>query len=141
LLIYSRLLGRIGWVFGQQQAEEDEDDDEEAAAVSSPGPPPGKASGGNAKSRSSPPVKPTGGIPGDSDPWSASLEQALRKGTKPAPLPSAQAPGASDAGGDSFELLPEDRPWQKVPVPKRRSPSGPIQPFPLAAGGDPKQPK
>jgi hypothetical protein len=113
--IYARLLGRIGWVFTQQHPEEGlsegDDDDEEAET---PAARRGSAAG-KQKPEATPKPSPAPAPQANSlDPWAASLEKAIRKGTKPAPhVPSNDDLDPYGPASGSYDVLPDDQGWRR----------------------------
>jgi hypothetical protein len=143
-LIYARLLGRIGWVFTQQHPEEhmheDEDEDEEELP---PARRPGSTQSGTARGKSGEPdrARPNQPKVDSSDPWAASLEHAIRQGTKPAPrVPSEEPEDPYGPAAGSYDVLPEDYSWRRSP-PATNSGEEEIQPYGVASGGDSEHPK
>jgi hypothetical protein len=143
-LIYSRLLGRIGWVFTQQHEDEQLADEEESPPATKPraDPKSGSAGGRTPKRKNTPSDRRSAGRDQDRspDPWASSLEEALRKGSKPAPhVPRSDSEDPYGPASGSYEVLPEERSWQKLS--SRRDPESPIQPFPLSPASEKQSPK
>jgi hypothetical protein len=131
-------------VFTQQHPEEhmheDEDEDEEELP---PARRPGSTQSGTARGKSGEPAraKPNQPKVDSSDPWAASLEHAIRQGTKPAPrVPSEEPEDPYGPAAGSYDVLPEDYSWKRSP-PATNSGEEEIQPYGVASGGDSEHPK
>jgi hypothetical protein len=144
-LIYPRLLGRVGWVFTQQQIaaqeQSEEDDDDPPAPRFAPAPPPAPKQAPKKGAARSAPQRPNRNDQTESqDAWSASLERALRKGTKPAP-PSTESADPYRPSGGPYGMLPEDGSWRRASAARREEEKETVSPFSIASSGGAQGPK